>query len=93
MRAINMKQANNETKKAIAMNGPDLYGQRESRERLGLTNAVTALFKLKKLEDVVFTSDALYLEKKTETKRQSDLALLESKQKRQQVIFKHEDQL
>ena len=72
------------------MYATDLYGQKESRERLGLSNTLTSLFKMKKLDEVVFTSDALYLDKKPEAKRLNDLALIESRQKREQVIFKHE---
>ena len=72
------------------MYATDLYGQKESRERLGLSNTLTSLFKMKKLDEVVFTSDALYLDKKPEVKRLNDLALIESRQKREQVIFKHE---
>ena len=45
---------------------PDMYGQKEARERLSLTKSVIANLRKKELTDLVFDSQANLLEKKSE---------------------------
>ena len=66
----------------------DMYGQKSARERLGLTQSmVQQLKKLTPLDKLVTDSSAQILPKKTDMHIENDLAVIEAKQKRDQVVF------